>query len=168
MVIEASRRFGGKPHNCHKGPKRRDRTDRATRCQPHPQPSRTRSIDGAAPSSTAISLTGTAIGAAWTDTAPSADKPEVDDHLSGGGAARTARRHRAGIPRRYPRRCAGERRWWLHPALPPHFEAINHVGGDRGGARQLTERPAEQRAGRAALSGGDHGSKIPGLAKSGR
>jgi hypothetical protein len=89
MVVEASRRFGGKPHNCHKGPKRRDRTDRATRCQPHPQPSRARSIDGAAPSSTAISLTGTAIGAAWTDTAPSADKPEVDDHLSGGVAART-------------------------------------------------------------------------------
>jgi hypothetical protein len=28
--------------------------------------------------STAISLAGTAVQAAWTDTAPSADKPEVD------------------------------------------------------------------------------------------
>ena len=65
MVVEANRRFSGKPHNCHRGPKRRDHTDHATRCQP--QPSRTRSIDGAAPSSTAISLTGTAaVGAAWT------------------------------------------------------------------------------------------------------
>ena len=89
MVVEASRRFGGKPHNFHKGPKRCDRADRATRCQPQPQPSRTSSINGAAPSSTAISLARTAIGAARTDTASSADKPEVDDHLSGGVAART-------------------------------------------------------------------------------
>jgi hypothetical protein len=45
------------------------------RCQPQPQPWRTSSIDGAPPSSTAIGLAGTAIGAAWTDIGPSAAKP---------------------------------------------------------------------------------------------
>src|SRR5438874_527690 len=47
--------------------------------------------------------------------------------------------------------------------LPLQFETIDHVGGDRSGARQLAERPAQQGAGRAALGGGDHGSEVPGL-----
>ena len=69
MAVEASRRFGRKPHNCHKG--RSGVTVRIARhgasLSPRRSLSRIRSIDGAAPSSTAISLTGTAaIGAAWT------------------------------------------------------------------------------------------------------
>jgi hypothetical protein len=87
------------------------------------------------------------------------------DHLSGGGAVRTrtSSSGRNSTPTFLEGALESTDGGRIRP-LPLHFEAIDHVGGDRGGARQLIERPAQQGAGRAALSGGDHGSEVPGLA----